>query len=42
MLQAGKMEEIADELKKYSNNIIARSEMATRWLDLKEKLYVII
>jgi len=30
MLQAGKMEEIADELKKYSNNIIARSEMATR------------
>ena len=33
MLQDGKMEEIADELKKYTKNSITRSEMATRRLD---------
>jgi hypothetical protein len=34
VLQAVKMEEIVDELKKYNrNNSITRSEMATRWLD---------
>jgi hypothetical protein len=33
MLQAGKLEEIADELKKYTNNSITTSEMATRWFD---------
>jgi len=29
VLQAGKMEEIADELRKYTNNRIARSKIAT-------------
>lgn len=33
ILQAGKMEEIADELKKHTKNSITRSEMATRQLD---------